>query len=129
MYPAMEGHGSASDQVHWLASIQLSLGAADRYSCEMPRDMFSGRVLLIFTSLCWAAAAPAFPDSSQLVPTRTDTMTTAVVGAGGATGLECVKKLLSEGHTVKAVSTVMNRHACRPLALAPATVARYDHCQ
>ncbi|KAK9866696.1 hypothetical protein WJX84_008201 [Apatococcus fuscideae] len=30
-------------------------------------------------------------------------MTTAVVGAGGATGLECVKKLLSEGHTVKAV--------------------------
>lgn len=59
-------------------------------------------VTLSLLSLSSASALDKL-DTSSLTPKNRNSMVTAVVGAGGATGLECVKRLLSEGHTVKAV--------------------------
>ena len=60
--------------------------------------------LVALLSLALSSASPTTLNTSKLIPENKNSMVTAVVGAGGATGLECVKKLLSEGHTVKAVS-------------------------
>ncbi len=62
------------------------------------------RQLVLLCAIVCAAASPVALDLFRVV--GRNSMTTAVVGAGGATGLECVKRLLSEGHSVKAVRSL-----------------------
>lgn len=90
-------------QQHLLIGSAAESLVLETSASTLPGSMTFLVASVALLSLVLASASPNSPDSSQLIPRSSNSMTTAVVGAGGATGLECVKRLLSEGHRVKAV--------------------------